>query len=73
MAGGERLRLTEREREVMKLVASGLTNGEMAKRLFLSSETVKTHVQNSMRKLRSNTRAHAVAIALVTGQIDWET
>ena len=70
--GGGRLELTEREREIMTLVASGLQNDEMAERLFLSSETVKSHVQNAMAKLGVHTRAHAVAIALVTGQITWE-
>ena len=69
---GGRLQLTGREREVMTLVASGLQSGEMAERLFLSPETVKSHVQNAMGKLGSRTRAHAVAIALVTGQISWE-
>jgi PAS domain S-box-containing protein len=64
--------LTQREREVMTLVASGLQSGEMAELLFLSPETVKSHVQNAMGKLGSRTRAHAVAIALVTGQITWE-
>lgn len=70
--GSGRLQLTEREREVLTLVASGLQSGEMAERLFLSPETVKSHVHNAMRKLGSHTRAHAVAIALVTGQISWE-
>ena len=67
-----RLQLTEREREIMTLVASGLQSGDMAERLFLSPETVKSHVQNAMGKLGAHTRAHAVAIALVTGQIAWE-
>ena len=68
-----RLGLTEREREVMTLVADGLQNAEMAKRLFLSQETIKSHVSNAMGKLGSRTRAHAVATALVTGQIIWKT
>jgi DNA-binding CsgD family transcriptional regulator len=68
---GGRLPLTEREREVMTLVASGLQSSDMAERLFLSPETVKSHVQNAMGKLGAHTRAHAVAIALVTGQISW--
>ena len=68
-----RSQLTEREREVMTLAASGLQNGDMAERLYLSPETVKTHVQNAMGKLGARTRAHAVAIALVTGHIAWET
>jgi PAS domain S-box-containing protein len=70
--GNGRLPLTKREREVMTLAASGLHSGEMAKRLFLSPETVKSHVHNAMGKLGAHTRAHAVAIALVTGQITWD-
>lgn len=71
-AGAGRMRLSEREREVMTLVASGLQSGDIAERLFLSPETVKSHVQNALGKLGARTRAHAVAIALVTGQISWE-
>ncbi len=70
---GSRLRLTERERDVMRLVASGLRGGEIAERLSVSPETVKSHVQNAMARLGSHTRAHAVAIALVTGEITWQT
>jgi DNA-binding CsgD family transcriptional regulator len=70
--GTGRLPLTEREREVMTLVASGLQGGDIAERLFLSPETVKSHVHNALGKLGAHTRAHAVAIALVTGQITWE-
>jgi DNA-binding CsgD family transcriptional regulator len=64
--------LTEREREILTLVASGLQGDEMAERLFLSPETVKSHAHNAMGKLGVHTRAHAVAVALVTGQITWE-
>jgi DNA-binding CsgD family transcriptional regulator len=64
--------LTDREREIMTLVASGLQNGDVAERLFLSPETVKSHVHNAMGKLGAHTRAHAVAIGLVTAQITWE-
>lgn len=67
-----RLPLTDREREVMTLVASGLQGADIAERLFLSPETIKSHVQNAMGKLGAHTRAHAVAIALVTEQISWE-
>lgn len=70
--GNGRLQLTEREREIMTLVASGLQSGDIAERLFLSPETIKSHVHNAMSKLGAHTRAHAVAIALVTGQIIWE-
>lgn len=71
-AGG-RSDLTERERAVITLVASGLQTDVIAERLFVSPETVKSHVHNAMAKLGSHTRAHAVAMALVTGQITWKT
>ena len=64
--------LTTREREVMTLVASGQQSSDVAKRLYLSTETVRSHVQNAMVKLGAHTRAHAVAITLVTGQITWD-
>ena len=70
--GDARLLLTDREREVMTLVASGLQSGDIAEFLVLSPETVKSHVHNALEKLGAHTRAHAVAIALVTGQISWE-
>ena len=69
---GKRSQLTDREREVMTLVATGLQSGDIAERLILSPETIKSHVHNAMVKLGAHTRAHAVAIALVTGQIIWE-
>jgi DNA-binding CsgD family transcriptional regulator len=72
VAGAGRVQLTEREREIMTLVASGLQSGDIAGHLFLSPETVKSHVHNALAKLGAHTRAHAVAIALVTGQITWE-
>jgi DNA-binding CsgD family transcriptional regulator len=64
--------LTAREREIITLVASGCLTAEIAERLVISPETVKSHVQNVMSKLCARTRSHAVAIALVTGQIAWE-
>jgi DNA-binding CsgD family transcriptional regulator len=67
-----RLALTGRERELMALVASGCQSSEIAERLFLSPETVKSHVSNAMGKLGAHTRAHAVAIGLVTGAIEWK-
>ena len=65
----QRLALTEREREVLSLVAAGLQGGAIAQRLYVSPETVKSHVQNAMTKLGARTRAQAVAIALTTGYI----
>jgi DNA-binding NarL/FixJ family response regulator len=56
--------LSPREREMLDLLAQGLTGAEAARRLHLSPETVRTHIRNAMVKLRANTRVHAVALAL---------
>jgi PAS domain S-box-containing protein len=61
--------LTPREREVVSLVALGLTSPEIAERLVISPATVKTHVQNAMVKTGARTRAHLVAIALADRHI----
>jgi DNA-binding NarL/FixJ family response regulator len=61
--------LSPREREVLDLLADGLTGEEVAARLSLSPETVRTHVRNAMDKLEAHTRVHAVAIALRQGEI----
>jgi DNA-binding NarL/FixJ family response regulator len=65
----QRLPLSPREREIMALLAQGLTGEQVAERLVLSSETVKTHIRNAMGKLEASTRVHAVAIALREGYI----
>jgi DNA-binding NarL/FixJ family response regulator len=56
--------LTQREREVLRLLADGLSNEEIGKRLFISAETVRTHVRKAMDKLDADTRTQAVARAL---------
>ncbi len=61
---GQAGELTRREREVVSLVALGLTGPEIAEKLCISEATVRTHVRNSMTKLGARTRAHLVAIAL---------
>ena len=61
--------LTRREREIVTLIALGLETPEIAARLHLSVETVKSHVRNAMRKLRAHTRAQLVAVALTSGEI----
>jgi DNA-binding NarL/FixJ family response regulator len=69
-ATGEVLaRLTEREREVMTLVAAGLSNDEIAARLFLSPLTSKTHVSRIMTKLNARDRAQLVVIAYESGLV----
>jgi DNA-binding NarL/FixJ family response regulator len=66
----EQALLTEREREVLRLLAAGLSNREIGERLFLSPETVKTHLGNIYRKLGVETRTQAVAVALRTKLLD---
>src|SRR5689334_24162655 len=61
--------LSKREREIMDLLAQGLTGEQVAEKLVLSSETVKTHIRNAMTKLEASTRVHAIAIALREGYI----
>ena len=56
--------LTQREREVLRLLADGLANEEIGKRLFISPETVRTHIRKAMAKLDADTRTQAVAMAL---------
>ena len=62
--------LTTREREILQLLADGLSNADVAARLFISAETVKSHVRHILSKLEADTRTHAVAIALRTAIID---
>ena len=56
--------LTQRERDVLRLLADGLSNEEIGKQLFISAETVRTHVRKAMDKLGADTRTEAVARAL---------
>jgi DNA-binding NarL/FixJ family response regulator len=65
--------LTERELEVMTLVASGLTNEEIADRLGISRMTAKTHANRAMLKLGAHDRAQLVVIAYETGLVRPQT
>ena len=56
--------LTARERDVLRLLADGRSNEEIGRVLFISPETVRTHVRKAMEKLEADTRTEAVAIAL---------
>jgi DNA-binding NarL/FixJ family response regulator len=62
--------LTSREREILQLLADGMSNADVAARLFISQETVKSHVRHILAKLEADTRTHAVAIALRDAIID---
>jgi DNA-binding NarL/FixJ family response regulator len=55
--------LTRREQEVLRLIGDGLTNTEIADRLFVSTSTVKTHINNLFAKLQLRDRTHAVRLA----------
>ncbi|MBQ1033189.1 response regulator transcription factor [Micromonospora sp. C97] len=67
--GGRLAVLTDREREVMSLVASGLTNEEIGRRLSMSPATARTHVHRAMVKLRVRDRAQLVVLAYQTGLV----
>jgi NarL family two-component system response regulator LiaR len=56
--------LTDREKEILKLMTEGLSNPEMADRLFVSRSTIKFHVSNILSKLGAESRTEAVAIAI---------
>ena len=62
--------LTPREREILQLLADGMSNADVAAKLFISQETVKSHVRHILTKLEADTRTQAVAIALRESIID---
>ena len=64
--------LSPREREILDLLAQGLTGAQAAKQLFISPETVRTHIRNAMTKLEAQTRVHAIALALHQKEIGFE-
>lgn len=61
--------LSPRERQIMHLMAEGLTADAIAGEISISVETVRTHVRNAIRKLQARNRVHAIAIALERGEI----
>jgi DNA-binding NarL/FixJ family response regulator len=63
----ERAGLTEREQEVLRLMSAGMSNSEIAERLFVGSETVKTHVGSVLAKLGARDRTQAVIVAYRSG------
>jgi DNA-binding CsgD family transcriptional regulator len=65
---GDRM-LSPREKEITALLARGLTGEQIAQQLFLSPETVRTHIRNAMLRMRAQTRAQLVALAIERGII----
>jgi DNA-binding NarL/FixJ family response regulator len=65
--------LTAREQEVFRLIASGLSNTEIAQELYISDTTVKTHVTHILQKLNLRDRVQAVVLAYQTGLVEAET
>jgi DNA-binding CsgD family transcriptional regulator len=63
--------LSLREREVIALVCEGLTNGEIAARMFVTEETVKSHIKKSLAKTTTRNRAHLVAVLLTDPSIGY--
>lgn len=61
--------LTEREREILSLLAEGMRNDDIAQKLFISPQTVQTHVRNILGKLRVHSKLEAVAFAVKHGAI----
>jgi DNA-binding NarL/FixJ family response regulator len=61
--------LTGREREIISLLAEGLTGEQIAETLVLSPQTVRTHIRNAMTRLGAKTRVHALALALQRGEV----
>jgi DNA-binding NarL/FixJ family response regulator len=61
--------LTDREREILQLLAEGVRNDEIATRLFISAQTVQTHVRNILGKLRVHSKLEAVSFAVRHGAI----
>ena len=62
--------LTAREMDVFRLIASGLSNAEIGRELFISDTTVKTHVTRLLQKLEVRDRAQAIVLAYQTGLFD---
>jgi DNA-binding CsgD family transcriptional regulator len=65
-------RLSRKERSVLHELARGYSTDQIAAELVVSPHTIRTHIKNGMRKLEAKTRAHAVAIALSEGAIEFD-
>ena len=70
LSAGDARRISAREAQVLGLLAAGATTQQVADELYLSAETVQTHVRNATRKLGARGRLHAVVLALARGDLD---
>ena len=61
--------LTDREQEILSLLAQGMRNDDIARQLYISPQTVQTHVRNILGKLRVHSKLEAVAFAVKNGTI----
>lgn len=61
------VRLTRRERQVLQRISEGKTNAEIGRELYITEDTVKTHLRRVFRKLHTHDRAHAIAVAIRSG------
>jgi DNA-binding NarL/FixJ family response regulator len=68
-AGASQRTISSREAEILKMLAQGLTGEEIAERLLLSPQTIRTHIRNAMAKLNARTRTEAVVKALERQEI----
>ena len=64
------IHITRRELEALTLVGMGLSNNEVAEKLYVSVHTVRNHIWNLMQKLRANSRAHAIVLAVENGIVE---
>ena len=69
-SGPGREGLTAREREILTLLARGLSNGQIGQRLFISTKTASVHVSHILAKLQASTRGEAVDLARRRGVLD---
>jgi DNA-binding CsgD family transcriptional regulator len=67
--GPGRKGLTDRERQILTLLARGYSGNEVSQQLDVSAETVRAHVRNAVTKLRARNRLHAVVVAIQRGEI----
>ncbi len=66
------IQLTDRELDVLRLLATGATNRQIAQELFIGKETVKTHVSNLLRKFSAASRTEVVALSYASGLLKVE-